>query len=251
MLVPIVALVPLAVAEALLPLTAAVTHLRPLRAAVDRVAALRAEPAAERPAPQLCTGVRLIAPELRWPGTTAPALRGVDLRIPPGTHVAVVGPSGSGKSTLVAALLGFLPADVLARPATAAWAPQDPVLVSTSVRENLRMADPHADDARLAAALAAAGLPGFDLDALATAVSGGEAQRIALARALLAEAGLVLLDEPTAHLDEPTARAVLAGIKEALADRVVVHVTHRPAEAATADVVVEVTGGGVRALSRA
>jgi thiol reductant ABC exporter CydD subunit/thiol reductant ABC exporter CydC subunit len=244
--VPIVALVPLAVAEALVPLTTAATHLAPLRAAHTRVAALRAERTEPVPPPRVCTGVRLVAPELRWPGSTAPALRGVDLRVPPGARVAVVGPSGSGKSTLVAALLGFLPAQVLARPATLAWAPQDPVLVSTSVRENLRMADPHADDDRLRAALADAGLPGFDLDALATAVSGGEAQRIAVARALLAEADLVVLDEPTAHLDEPTAEALLARLGERLAGRVTVLVTHRPAEAATADLVVEVRDGEVR-----
>ncbi|MGX7823644.1 thiol reductant ABC exporter subunit CydD [Actinokineospora sp. 24-640] len=250
-LVPIVALVPLAVAEALTPLPGAVTHLAPLRAAYGRVAALRSD-AGQAVAPsQECTGVRVVAEEVRWPGSLDPALREVDLRIAPGTHVAVVGPSGAGKSTLLAALLGFLPAGVVARPRSVAWAPQDPMLVSTTVRENLRLADPRADDPRLADALARAGLPGFDLDAPATAVSGGEAQRIGLARALLADADLVLLDEPTAHLDEATAAAVLAYLRETLADRIVVHVTHRPSEAAAADVVVEVARGRVRTMSRA
>ncbi|GGS18204.1 thiol reductant ABC exporter subunit CydC [Actinokineospora fastidiosa] len=249
-LVPIVALVPLAVAEAVIPLTGAMTHLGPLRAAYGRISALRADRGTVVAPPQLCTGVRLVAPELRWPGASAPALRDVDLRITPGSFVAVVGPSGSGKSTLLAAVLGFLPVPVLARPSAVAWAPQDPMLVSTTVRENLRLADPHADDGRLAAALARAGLPGFDLDAQATAVSGGEAQRIAIARALLADADVVLLDEPTAHLDEPTADAVLADLRAALADSIVVHVTHRPAEAAAADVVIEVVDGRARMLSR-
>ncbi|MGW5050783.1 thiol reductant ABC exporter subunit CydD [Actinokineospora sp. NPDC004072] len=249
-LAPIVALVPLAVAEAVLPLTTAMTHLRPLRAAYGRVTGLRADAGEQLPEPQVCTGVRLVAPQLRWPDAAAPALREVDLRIAPGTHVAVVGPSGSGKSTLLAAILGFLPAPVLARPAAVAWAPQDPMLVSTTVRENLRLADPHADDARIADALAQAGLPGFDLDAPATAVSGGEAQRLAIARALLADAEVVLLDEPTAHLDEATADAVLARLRAALADRIVVHVTHRPAEAAAADAVIEVADGRARMLSR-
>jgi ATP-binding cassette subfamily C protein CydCD len=79
------------------------------------------------------------------------------------------------------------------------------------------------------------------LDAGGSAASGGEAQRIALARALLAapNADLVLLDEPTAHLDVLTAKQVLAGIRETLAGRTVVHVTHRPEEAAESDIVIE------------
>jgi ATP-binding cassette subfamily C protein CydD/ATP-binding cassette subfamily C protein CydCD len=78
-------------------------------------------------------------------------------------------------------------------------------------------------------------------------LSGGQAQRVALARALLGapSAGLVLLDEPTAHLDEPTAQVVRAHLRAALAGRTVVHVTHRADEADGADVVLEVRDGRV------
>jgi ABC-type transport system involved in cytochrome bd biosynthesis fused ATPase/permease subunit len=96
-------------------------------------------------------------------------------------------------------------------------------------------------------------LPGWTdrLDTLVgtggTSLSGGEAQRLALARAVLAAgaAGAVLLDEPTAHVDEPTARELLARLRTALAGHTVVHVTHRPAEAQDADLVVEVISGTV------
>ncbi|XGP72691.1 thiol reductant ABC exporter subunit CydC [Actinokineospora auranticolor] len=247
-LVPIVALVPLALAEALALLPPAVTHLAALRAAHGRVLALEGAEPAVATEPRRTDHIGLDGVDVRWPGTGKPALTDVTLRVDPGTHVAVVGPSGSGKSTLVALLLGFLGPErgTLTRPATVAWCPQEPMLVSTSVRENLRLAAPEADDSVLADALTRAGLPGFDLEAQATAVSGGEGQRIALARALLADADVVLLDEPTAHLDVPTANAVLATVREALSDRIVVHVTHRPEEARQADLVLEVNGGAIR-----
>ncbi|WP_018683476.1 thiol reductant ABC exporter subunit CydD [Actinokineospora enzanensis] len=253
-LVPIVALVPLALAEALALVPPAVTHLSALRSAHARVMTLESARPTPTGTPLLHSSeVRLAGVDARWPGAMSPALRGVDLVLAPGTHVAVVGPSGAGKSTLVALLLGFLTPErgLISRPDQVAWCPQDPMLVSTSIRENLRLAAPDALDAELRAALVTAGLSGLDLDARATATSGGEAQRIALARALLADADLVLLDEPTAHLDVPTADRVLTNLRAVLADRVVVHVTHRPAEAADADVVLEVVDGCVHVAGRA
>ncbi|MDQ3785793.1 MAG: ATP-binding cassette domain-containing protein, partial [Actinomycetota bacterium] len=178
--------------------------------------------------------------DIRWPGADAPTVRGVDLDLQPGAHLAVVGPSGVGKSTLVAFMAGLLPAERgTACLPTTAWVPQEPHLVATTLRENLRIADPHATDEQLRAALRQAELPTWvdRLDDDPTTASGGEAQRIALARALLADADLLLLDEPTAHLDAPTAARVLANLK----GRTVVHVTHRPEEAAAADAVLELT----------
>ncbi len=139
-------------------------------------------------------------------------------------------------------------------PERVAWAPQEPQLVSTIVAENLRLADPHADLARLEWALRTAGIAELDVDTVlgdaGSGLSGGQAHRVALARAVLAaqDADLVLLDEPTAHLDESTARTVLANLREALAGRTVLHVTHRPEEAADADLIVQVRDGRVRVL---
>jgi ABC-type transport system involved in cytochrome bd biosynthesis fused ATPase/permease subunit len=133
--------------------------------------------------------------------------------------------------------------------------PQDPQLVTTTIRENLRLAAPRASDAELAEALDAAALTGWDLDTPVgsggTELSGGEAQRLALARALLADADLVLLDEPTAHLDAETADALLTRLRTDLRGRTVVHVTHRITETAGADLVLRVDGGTVSAVTTA
>jgi ATP-binding cassette subfamily C protein CydCD len=194
--------------------------------------------------------VELAGVDVRWPGADQPALRDLTLTIPNGAHVAVIGESGAGKSTLLALLLGFLDPErgTVHRPDRVAWCPQEPHLVATTVRENLRLADPTATDAELADALRAACLPAWadrldvELGAGGSGTSGGEATRIALARALLArDADLVLLDEPTAHLDVPTARKLLAGLEERLAGRTVLHVTHRLEEAADADLVLDLS----------
>ncbi|WP_167176747.1 thiol reductant ABC exporter subunit CydD [Saccharomonospora amisosensis] len=257
-LAPVLALVPLALAEVLTMLPAAAQHWDSLRDARGQLAStLAAEPA---PAPDTVRyttegAITMRGVELSWPETDQPVLTGVDLDIPNGCHVAVIGPSGAGKSTLLAALLGFLQPRQghIVLPQRVAWAPQEPGLVSTTVAENLRLADPLATTERLTTALAAAGLPGLDpgvvLGSAGAGLSGGQARRVALARALLAADGadLVLLDEPTAHLDEPTAREVLANLADLLAGKTVVHVTHRQEEAAFADLVLEVRAGNVAA----
>lgn len=195
--------------------------------------------------------VRLDGVDVRWPGAAEPSLKDVSLTIPAGSHVAIVGPSGAGKSTLLALLLGFLSAEKGSAqvPDKVAWCPQEPQLVSTTIRENLRLGAPDASDELLKQALTDAGLGHWTdrLDSLVGMVSGGEADRLALARALLAapQADLVILDEPTAHLDVPTAKAVLSGLAQNLKGRTLVHVTHRPEEAADADMVIRVDAGRV------
>ncbi|WP_081192918.1 thiol reductant ABC exporter subunit CydD [Saccharomonospora piscinae] len=262
-LAPVPALVALALAEALQQLPPAAQQHDTLRRARTRLAATldgdTLPPADDGGRAEIAEGgaIGLHGVTVRWPAGTGPALHDVDLTIAPGTRVAVVGPSGAGKSTLLATVLGFLRPERgrAVVPERVAWAPQEPQLVSTTVAENLRLADPHADDRELAAALeiAAAGELGLDvvLGDAGRGLSGGQAHRVALARAVLAArtADVVLLDEPTAHLDAATARTVLANLRVALAGRTVIHVTHRREEAADADLVVEVRDGRVRALA--
>ncbi|KFU81087.1 ABC transporter ATPase [Amycolatopsis lurida NRRL 2430] len=259
-LAPVVALVPLALAEVLSLLPPAVQHWDTLRQARLRLAACDERAVLSKESAFHGTGgVRIRNADLGWPGTERPVLTGVDLDIAPGTHVAVVGPSGAGKSTLVAALLGFLQPSKgdVAAPENVAWAPQEPMLVSTTVAENLRLAQPTASEADLRMALYQAVLEDVELttmlDSAGAGLSGGQAQRVALARAVLgaARADLVLLDEPTAHLDEPTARTLRERLGEALAGKTVVHVTHNAAEADDADVILEVREGRVTARTRA
>ncbi|MTD56380.1 thiol reductant ABC exporter subunit CydD [Amycolatopsis pithecellobii] len=243
-LVPVVALVPLALAEVLAMLPPVVQQWDTLRGARAR---LDIEPP---PVAQPERGEHVVLRgDIAWP-QGEPVLRDVDLEIPDGTQVAVVGESGAGKSTLLAALLGFLTPQHAIVPAEIAWAPQDPQLVSTTVAENLRLADPHATDAQLTEALRLVCLD-LPLDTMLTSagsgLSGGQAQRLALARALVAapKSRLVLLDEITAHIDEQTSRALLSNLRTALAGHTVVRVTHQPDEAAEADVVLEVRDGRV------
>jgi thiol reductant ABC exporter CydC subunit len=279
LLVPVLGLVPLALAETLTPLPTAVRQAAPLSAAlaerglrppeIQRSGQDRQNRARKATSPQpqptnpsespirtaggppeiqpsgedrQKSGLALRGVDIRWPGASAPTLRDITLDIPPGTHLAVVGPSGAGKSTLVALMAGLLTAErgSVSLPTTA-WVPQEPHLVATTLRENLRIADPHATDDQLRAALRQAEIPTWAdrLDDDPTTASGGEAQRLALARALLADADLLLLDEPTAHLDAPTAARVLANLE----GRTIVHVTHRPEEAAAADAVLDLGGG--------
>jgi thiol reductant ABC exporter CydD subunit/thiol reductant ABC exporter CydC subunit len=258
-LAPLLALVPLALAEVLVTVPPVAQHWDTLRQA-----RLRLGECHERTVPlNFCQersvhssgDLEFTGADIAWP-EGRPVLTGVDLRIPRGKYVAVVGQSGTGKSTLLAALLGFLPPEKgrVSVPGNVAWAPQEPQLVSTTVAENLRLAAPTATDAELRDALDLAVLPDVELGTVlgsagaGAGLSGGQAQRVALARALLAAptADLVLLDEPTAHLDEPTARKLRANLRRALAGRTVVHVTHHGEEAADADLVIEVGEGRVR-----
>lgn len=182
-----------------------------------------------------------------------PVLKGFSLEIPAGERVALAGPSGSGKSTVAEILLRFrdyagsvtvggveisrLAADDLREMIAAV--PQRPHLFNATIRENLLAGNPKAGDAELRRALEDACLAAW-VDALPLgldtpvgegggAVSGGEARRIALARALVKDAPILLLDEPTEGLDAATERQVVARLAARTVGKTVLVITHRPA----------------------
>ncbi|GAA2054098.1 hypothetical protein GCM10009839_72680 [Catenulispora yoronensis] len=218
--------------------------------------------------PQWAPAVVVEDLEVTWPGRAVPALQGLDLDLAPGRKVAVVGPSGSGKTTLVNALLRFVEPGggriVLAGVPTTALAAddvrrviglcaQDAHVFDSTLRENLRLARPDATDRDLEAALADARLAEWVRtlpDGLDTFVgehgarlSGGQHRRLALARALLAGFPVLLLDEPTEHLDPPTADALL---RDLLAlPQTVLLVTHRLAGLEDVDEIVVLDAGRV------
>ncbi|KPN18905.1 MULTISPECIES: thiol reductant ABC exporter subunit CydD [Arthrobacter] len=194
----------------------------------------------------------------RYPGGSRDVLSGVDLHLEPGDWLAVTGPSGSGKSTLLGVLLGFLepqagtfsiggqPASSFSRENRGmAWCPQEAHLFDSTLRGNLLLARDRSkapSEAEMLAALDAVGLGSLTAeleDGINTRIgngghllSGGQRQRLAVARALLTEADVVLLDEPTAHLDPPAGRQLMADLSVGLAGKTVVVVTHNPADAA-------------------
>jgi len=208
---------------------------------------------AVRPLPDPAThAVRLERVTVRHAGRAQPVLDELDLVLEPGVHLAVVGASGSGKSTLLSVLLGFVVpdhgdvrlggehlADCSLREwrSRVAWVPQRPNLVRGTLEDNLRLGRPGATDAEVARAVERSGLDGLVArltDGLATPVgeggltlSAGERQRIALGRAVLRDVPVVLLDEPTAHLDARREASLRELLTPWLEDRTVVMAAHR------------------------
>jgi len=194
------------------------------------------------------------------PGRSAPVLDGLSLSVAPGEVLALTGPSGCGKSTLLGVMLGLVQADggsvsiggvelaeldPAAWRARLAWVPQRPYLFAASIAENIRLGRPDASDEQISDAVAAAGLGeviarlprGLDspLGQRGAGLSAGERQRIALARAFLRDAPLLLLDEPTANLDGATEEAVLDAVRALVRGRTAVIAAHRPALIELAD----------------
>lgn len=217
------------------------------------------------PLAQLClTNVAFAYPDGRA------ALSDVTFEVKAGEHVALVGASGAGKSTVMSLLLGFVtPAtgritwnghsiDTFSRRSLrqqVAWVPQEPVLLSGTVRENLWMAREDADDAALWQALERAhaadfvrALPaGLDepIGERGATISGGQRQRLAIARAFLKSPGLLLLDEPTSALDAASEAEVQAGLQELMSGRAVLVIAHRLATVREADRIVVLDQGRV------
>ncbi|MFF5186613.1 thiol reductant ABC exporter subunit CydD [Streptomyces sp. NPDC000345] len=200
---------------------------------------------------------------VRYPGRSADAVSDASFTVEPGETVALVGPSGAGKSTLLHALLGFVKptggrvraggvdlaeADLQQWRSRIAWVPQRPHLYAGTITENVRLARPGADEAAVRQALADAGAldfvaalpdgPDTVLGEDGAGLSAGQRQRIALARAFLADRPVLLLDEPTAALDGETEAEVVAAVRRLAAGRTVLLVVHRPALLGVADRVV-------------
>ena len=262
--VAVVVLLQLALVEPYAAITTAVRQYPALRAVLARIGeagvlddaedAAAGEsgglvPVAGRPGGK--PGIELRDLAAAWPGGP-PVFTGLTATAEPGRWLAVTGSSGSGKSTLLAVVLGFLPAagGQILLGGRAAWCPQEAHLFDSTIRGNLLLGLPESQrggeaEPRLRDALDAVGLGplmgrlehGLDtrIGPGGAFLSGGERQRLAVARTLLTGADVILLDEPTAHLDAESGRAMLAELRHGLRARTVVLVTHNPEDIAAED----------------
>ncbi len=252
------ALIPLVAFELVAPLPAATQALERVRRAAARVQEVLAAPDPVRePAKPAALGegpdrLRVRGLSCSYPGAQRPALEGIDLDLAPGRRVAVVGPSGAGKSTLAGVLLRFLEyehgsvtldgveiSDLRGEECRAriGLVSQDAHVFDSTLEENLRLARRHADPQELLAALDRARLLEWaqalpdglltELGERGARMSGGQRQRLAIARALLADFPLLILDEPGEHLDTATADAIVADLLAVTRDHATLLITHR------------------------
>jgi ATP-binding cassette, subfamily C, bacterial CydC len=270
---PMLAVFALVSFEAVQPLPAAWRMWGQIRTATARIMDVT-----ERPAPIPDPSCPLAVPErfdldlrgvrFAYPGVSRPVLDGLDLALPAGRRTAVLGAAGSGKTTLLHLLTRFWEAEqgrillngrdireyaaeeVRERMAVVS---QHVYLFNASIAENLRLADPRASDEKLFAAAKAANIEDFILSLpqgldspvgpYGTRLSGGQARRLAVARALLKDAPVLLLDEPTEGLDEGGEAALWGTLEPLMHDRTVLLITHRPAGLEYMDQVHSLEGG--------
>lgn len=272
----VVVLTPLAAFEAVLGMPLAVRFRQRVRRSAERVYDVLdapepvQEPEQPRQAPASPFPVVVKGLAARHTGQDRDALAGLDLTLAEGRRIAVVGPSGSGKTTLAQVLLRFLDADAGSYTLGGVDAgaldgddvrrlvglcAQDAHLFDSSVRENLLLARKDATEGELRDALKRARLLDWadslpdGLDTLVgehgARLSGGQWQRLALARALLADFPVLVLDEPAEHLDLPTADALTADLLAATEGRTTLLITHRLAGLETVDEVIVLEEGRV------
>jgi ATP-binding cassette, subfamily C, bacterial CydCD len=218
--------------------------------------------------------IRLENVTVRYAGREQAALEGVSLTIPPGKMTALVGLTGAGKSTLAGLLLRFVEpesgrvllgdvdwsgVETAVIRQQIAWVPQQPYLFDDTIANNIRLGRMDAPMAEVIIAAQRASLhtfiqtlpQGYDtrVGERGARLSGGQAQRLALARAFLKNTPLLILDEPTAHLDQATEAEITAATEQLMADRTTLVIAHRLETIRRADQVVKLENGKLKTVN--
>lgn len=232
----VLTLTPLAMHEVLATFTqAAQTHTRARAALIRLVEVLDQADIGNGDAdqtPSADPGVVLDRVSVGWPGGS-PVVEDLSFEVLPGERVALVGPSGIGKTTVAATIMGLIPsvAGQIRSAGRVGYLAQDAHIFATTVAENILIGNKEASPEQIGEALELAGLP-IDQDRMlgerGSTLSGGEARRLALARLLVGERDLWILDEPTEHLDYVTASALMDDIWKLTRDQPVLVITHDP-----------------------
>ena len=253
----VLALTPLALHEVFADFTKSAQTWTRARAALARVAEILTAPAVgtgDRPGgdePVAASGEPSLAVHdlsIGWPGAATLASR-LTFEVSTGERLAITGPSGVGKTTLAATILGLIPpvAGEVRASGRIGYLAQDAHVFTTSLAENVKIGNKHATDEQVRDALARVRLdeePGRLVGELGATLSGGEQRRLALARLVVGDYGVFVLDEPSEHLDPETASALLDDIWASASGRPLLVITHDPEVIARCDRVVALGSPG-------
>ena len=255
----VVAFLPLALFEILSQLPTTAVAWKNMRVVADRLDQLSSAKTEVDSVIAEAGGIRAVSMSTRWPESSTETLSDCTFTVLRGDHVAIVGPSGSGKSTLAYALMGYLPINgQLAVNPSRVMLTQQSHVFDTTIRNNVQIGGGEMSTPAIEAVLARASLStwlahqpdGLDteLGSFGARMSGGERQRLAFARLLAAGKELLILDEPTEHLDFETAESLEREIWDSTRGTTTIMVTHRLTAAARCQQIIEIVAGRITAI---
>jgi ATP-binding cassette subfamily C protein CydCD len=258
-MIAVLALLPLALFEILGTLPAAAVSWKNMSVVAHQLEELGDMQAFDQQSLNQIDGVEVRNLNVQWPNSHSVALKEVTFSVAAGSHVAIVGPSGSGKSTLAYSLMGYLPfSGQIEITESKALLAQQSYVFDTSIRNNIQIGGGEMSDAQLISVIERADLldwyatqpQGLDteLGSFGNRMSGGERHRLAFARLIAASSDLVILDEPTEHLDFQTAEEIEKDIWSSTSGVTTIMITHRLTAAQMCDQIIELDAGRIVAM---